>query len=322
MSTAIATGFSDESLETIFKEAVQVVLQGNAIVASLNTTLVLDVSSLTDTLETSPPITVPPQTPIALAPSSPVVAPVADITFAPIPPVILPPSLNGPVLLPSPSNRSSEVPSPTPTMIRMTDAPIIPKQPVADTSRSSEDDGLDWWTWLLIGGGALAALVCGYTIVNTRQPAADTAFPGEGKRREAPVDTEDDEPRYEPPPTMNIVPSEKREVPVVAPVIIPTPVTTAAPTQAAPAFVLDDAEEDEEEEEEDEEEDEDYTLEEEEETEEDMEAGEDVHHQEGEVFEDEESYYEEEEDDGDFDEADNPNVAWGNHQQPTFGGLY
>lgn len=200
-----------------------------------------------------------------------------------------------------------------------------------DPSRSSESDsGLDWWSWLLIGGAALAALVCGYTVVKTRTESSDAvpaplrrARETTAKNGESP-DTEDDEPLYEPPPTITpyVAPPDNRspDFSIIAPApVVKPPVPDTSTTMPPPAFVLDDGEDDEEEEEE-EDEDEDYTLEEEEE--EDMEAGEDVHHDEGEVFEDEESYYEEEEDeDGNFG-GGNPNVAWGNHQQPTFGGLY
>jgi hypothetical protein len=292
-----------------------VVLQGNAIVGNLNTTLVVDVSSLTDTLQTSPPVNVQPQSPVSpITPASPIEAPRSEITFAPIPgPVEFPPSFRAPILL---SPNSSDTPSVAPTSVGTTAMPTVPKRSPSsangndDPSRSAVDDGggLDWWSWLLIGGGVLAVLVCGYTVVQTRTGSDATNPPSRRRRREANFnksdapDTEDDEPLYEPPPTITsyIAPSDNRfsTVTSTAPVVIPSlPDTTVT---AEPAFVLD-AQDDYEEEEE-----EDYT---EEEEEEDLEADEDVHHHEGEVFEDEESYYEEEEeDDVDF-VGGNPSVA-------------
>jgi hypothetical protein len=334
-STVIGSGFSDESMQSIFKEAVQLAIQENSIVESLNTTLVVDVSSLTDTLETSPPISVPPQAPIPSTPSSPNAAPVATISFAPFPdPVGLPPSFAAPVLL---SPNSSDTPSIAPTLVQRTNKPTNPKPSPSngdDPSASTDkDSGLDWWSWLLIGGAALAALVCGYTIVQTRTESSGAIPPPIRRGREAIAtkgdapDTEDDEPLYEPPPSITpyFAPPENRSpdfsIIAPAPVVKPPLLDTSANVPPS-AFVLDaqdDDEEEEEEEVEEEDDDEDYTLEEEEE---DLEAGEDVRHDEGEVFEDEESYYEEEEDeDGGFGGGD-ANVAWGNHQQPTFGGLY
>jgi hypothetical protein len=332
----IGSGYSDASMESLFKNAVQVAIQGNTIVGSLNTTLVVDVSSLTDTLETAPPITVPPQASVSSAPSSPVPVPVSTITFAPFPqPVGLPPSFATPILL---SPNSSDAPSLTPTTVRRTPAPTFPRPSPSnmdDPSRSTENNdssGLDWWSWLLIGGAVLAALVCGYTVLKTRTEtsSSDVALPPTKRRGrdttpkkgDAP-DTEDDEPLYEPPPTITpyFAPKPDFSTLTPAPVVTVIPPVPEAP-KPAPAFVLD--AQDDEEEEEEEEDDEDYTEEEEEEEEEDMEAGEDVHHDEGEVFEDEESYYEEEDEtdeDGGFEGGD-ANVAWGNHQQPTFGGLY
>jgi hypothetical protein len=165
------------------------VLQNNAIVPLLSsiTSIVVDVSALTDTLEIPPPIAIQPQAPIpaplpsipAVTTNSPGTIPVVvpaptSLTFAPIPDILDVPSINifDPTMAPVAMQTNSEIPSrvpskiPVPTNATASTVPVsVPIANTDDTNReeqSSGRNGLKWWAWLLIVFGIAIIAFCGY----------------------------------------------------------------------------------------------------------------------------------------------------------------
>lgn len=187
ISTVVATGFFNlQEIEDAFKVAVQLALQGNAILSQIDTDIVLDVSALSDSLATLPPIEptqpAPIQTPVAspgvpAAPIDVVPSPTIQITFAPVPDLLptrpisqatSPPTVavgSAPVAAPlsiapvpvaaSPQSPQSTTDSPVATI------EVLPVEPDVPRDDNSSNGGLEWWGWLCISiGGGIFVLCC------------------------------------------------------------------------------------------------------------------------------------------------------------------
>lgn len=116
-ATVIGTGFTSEAqLASFVRSVMQAAVQGNTLIQSLNTNLVMDVTFLADNLQTLPPIT---PAPIAVA------APVAPVPLSTAPTETPPsgfdfPSFTGATEMPA------VAPAPGPT------APTAPTSPIFD----------------------------------------------------------------------------------------------------------------------------------------------------------------------------------------------
>ena len=200
LSTVIGIGERDDDyVQSTFQLALQSVLQNNAIVPLLSTTtnVVVDISALTDSLETPPPIILQPQAPVSAplptpplasptSATSPVAGPVAvtaptRLTFAPIP-ELNPPSITivDPTMSPraitsaSPSRAPVNIPTTlnsttTSVPVAGTNAPVANTEDAEREQQSNSKDGLKWWAWLLILLGALSVAFCGYSAYSNQR---------------------------------------------------------------------------------------------------------------------------------------------------------